>query len=60
MLQTTLALVKLDLRGTSQPYDLRTKKSNFDIDRTFSFENVSSHHVEKRLNADYTLPVKSN
>ena len=41
MLRTTLALVKLYLRGTSQPYDLRTKKSNFDIDRTFSFENVS-------------------
>ena len=65
MLRTTLTLANLHLRGKSQPYELSKKKSNFDIDKTFRALKMialwfSSHHIEKRLNADYTLPVKSN
>ena len=61
---TTLTRVNFHLRGKSQPYEL-SKKSNFDIDKTFRALKMiawsfSSHHTEKRLNADYNLPVKSN
>ena len=52
------------MQGKSQPYEL-SKKFNFDIDETFRALKMiawsfSSHHIEKPLNADYTLPVKSN
>ena len=41
------------------------KKFNFDIDKTFRALKMiawpfSSHHIEKQLNTDYPLPVKSN
>ena len=41
------------------------RKSNFDIDKTFRALkmiawSLSSHHIEKRLNADYTFPFKSS
>ena len=54
----TLTLVNLDLRDKSQ-------KSNIDIDKIFRVLKMiawsfSSHHIEKGLNADYTLHVKSN
>ena len=44
---------------------IERKKSNFDIDETFRAlkmiaQSFSFHGIEKRLNADYTLPVKSN
>ena len=59
------ALVNLHFRGKSQPYELSKKKSNFDIDKTFRALKIiawlfSAHRIEKQLNADYTLPVKSN
>ena len=41
------------------------KKSNFDKDKTLTALKMvawsfSSLHIEKQLNDDYTLPVKSN
>ena len=41
------------------------KETNFDIGKTFRAlkmiaRSFSSHHIEKRLNLDYILPVKSN
>ena len=44
---------------------IKQKKTNFDINKTFRVLKMiawsfSSHHIEKRQNADYTLPVKSN
>ena len=66
-LRTTLIFVNSHLPGKRQPYKLskKKKKSNLDIDKTFRALKMivcsfSSHPIEKRLNAQYTLPVKSN
>ena len=61
MLQTTLTLLNSYLRGKSQPYEL-TKKNQILTFITLKMIawSFSSFHIEKRLNADCTLPVKSN
>ena len=63
-LWTTLTVVNYHFQGKSQPYELSDKeKTNFDIDKTFRALKMiawsfSTHHIEKRLNDDYTLPDK--
>ena len=70
MLRTTLTIADSNLRGKSQPYELSKKNQISTLKHFLQFKTFralkmiawlfSSHHIEKRLNSNYTLPVKSN
>ena len=63
--ETRSPLVNQHLRGKSQPYELSKKESNFDIDEAFwTLKMIAwsfwAYHIEKVLNADYSLSLISN